>query len=250
MNHEEEHLFDGQKYLEEYFLQLNEEYAGLYSYWCDVISKAPNGPALDIGVGPTLYSTIPLAAKSRIIDVADLVPDAMSEIKGWLDNKSSQFNWKRHIRMILLLEGLDATDEQVKLREHALRQQIRHLLSCDMHKPYPLNDPNASYAIVSAHYCTAAACSDNEQWYKLIKNLTGLINPGGLFLLSVTVGLSRFRDYGEQQRCQAAPIIEEEDIKYAFHNADLNISTLDITVLTSSSIFKSPLSWNLACFLP
>ena len=113
--------FEGLAYLEEYFLDINEEYAGLYSFWCSALTNAPPGPALDIGVGPTLYSTIPLASQTRIIHVADLVSDAMRQIDMWLNRKANHFDWKKHIRLILLTEGANGTDAEVQLREETVK---------------------------------------------------------------------------------------------------------------------------------
>lgn len=247
--------FVGRAYLDEYFHELNEEYAGLYRFWCGALREAPAGPALEVGVGPTLYSTIPLAAVAPEIHLADYTVESLAEIQHWLTREPGHFDWSAHVRQVLLIEGCRGTDAQVAQREQAMRTAITRLGYCDMLDPQPLGPaPHAvlaagGYAIVTAHYCTEAACASYEQWCQAIAHLVRLLAPGGLFLLSVCTDLSRFRAYADQPRRAASPSLSEDRVRAGLQAAGLVPSTLALRYLPAPADLRRPYagSWLAAC---
>jgi hypothetical protein len=234
----ESHAFHPGAYLNEYFHDLNEEYEGLYRFWLSALTCAPAGPALELGVGPALYSAIPLANRSQKIDLADYVPASLEEIDKWRRADADAFDWKSHIRLVLQIEGgtdtSPLTPEAITHREQLMRSSIRDLLLCDLLAHQPLARAEQShrrYSIVTAHYCTEAAASNLDQWRKVMVNISSLIESGGMFLLSVSTGLEQFRVYADQPRAGSAPEIDEPRVRSALEDAGFDLATLRLDYL-------------------
>src|SRR5262245_58991218 len=98
--------FEPRLYLDDYFLDVNEEYDGLYQFWCDAAQAMPEGlRALELGVGPTIYSTIPLSARFSEVHLADFVPESLVEIERWRRREAGCFDWRPHVQRVLQIEG-------------------------------------------------------------------------------------------------------------------------------------------------
>ncbi|MGK5092587.1 guanitoxin biosynthesis pre-guanitoxin forming N-methyltransferase GntF [Deltaproteobacteria bacterium TL4] len=183
------------QYLENFFLELGEEYEGLYRFWCQALLKMhpylPETPyALEIGVGPTLYTTIPLVRYFRNIHLTDYVEDSMAEIRLWLLKDPSAFDWTLCIRLVLQTEGLPVTKEAVEERETLLRQSITLLSGCNLREYWVLGKPqDPQYDLVTAHYCTETAVSTSDEWKQVAQNMIRLVRPGGWLLLSLSTHL-------------------------------------------------------------
>lgn len=155
------HPFQPRRYLTDYFVEIDQEYEALYSFWCGALSDLPRAfatgarglRALDLGAGPTLYSAICLAAVCSEIHLSDYVPDSLREIERWLAREAGCFDWSSHIELVLRTEGQQGSPAEVAAREEAVRRAITRLLSCDVRSPHPLGGPVEPYDIVTAHYC-------------------------------------------------------------------------------------------------
>jgi hypothetical protein len=235
--------FNGRAYLNEYFLELNEEYAGLYEFWYSALTEVPDGPALEIGVGPTLYSTIPLAKNPRTIHLSDYAFESMREIDAWLSGTPGSFDWSPFIRMSLQTEGAVGTEAQIVERANVMKQSVKALLHCDMLSMNPLfgaEEALDSYAVVTAHFCTEAAAASIEEWRESLANICSLIKTGGMFLLSVCTGLTCFREYGDQPQRGGAPDIDQERLEHGLELAGLDPNTLNLSYLPAPPGYARP----------
>ena len=214
--------FDPRSYLEEYFLETGDEYDGLYNFWWRSANfLKPTDTVLEVGVGPTLYSTIPLVPHVARVDLSDYVTQSFEETNRWLGQSKERFDWSEHIQACLRAEGMEGTPEQVLDREKTIRSKIGRRLKCNMLIKDPIEIAER-YNCVTAHYCTEAACSDFSQWQKAIENLASLLLPGGMFLLSVTTNLKRLRRYGDQVARADAPNITQEGVLETLKNLKLD----------------------------
>ena len=231
--------FAPRQYLEEYFLDLNQEYEQLYRFW--VWSSTylnPGAIALEVGVGPTLYSTFPLVKNCREIHLADYVTDSFVETKKWLTDQLDAFDWTPHIDLVLQTEAAIYHDEvsqktTISQRSAATRTAVTQLLKCDMLQAKPLDIVGlpqegalSAYDVVTAHYCTEAASCNNQEWREAIANLLSLVKPGGYFFLSVCTQLQRFRQYADHAPVQSAPDIDAPLVTRTLAELGMDMDTL------------------------
>ena len=233
------HTFESRQYLEEYFLDLNQEYEQLYRFWVwSTTYLKPGAIALEVGVGPTLYSTFPLAKACREIHLADYVTDSFIETRKWLAEQPDAFDWTPHIDLVLQTEAAiyhDAVSQQTTISQRATttRKAIRQLLKCDMRQSNPLHIVGIpqqgaleAYDVVTAHYCTEAATSSDREWREAIANLLTLVKPGGYFFLSVCSNLNRFRQEADQHPVPSAPDIDATLVIRTLADLDMAMATL------------------------
>ena len=216
--------FEPRKYLDDYFVDLNEEYEQLYRFWCLAVkAMSPGLRALELGVGPTLYSTIPLAERFQEIHLADYVEESLVEIRKWLGQEPDSFDWRPHIKLVLEKEGIIATAEEVAKREAKVRQAVTKLTTCDIRSQTPLGKDNEAYDLVSAHYCTEAATTNIQEWNEVIKNICCLIKPGGSLLLSVATELTLYRVYNSEVPAKPSPNITPELVQARLQDVGMNV---------------------------
>ncbi|MEM9484230.1 MAG: guanitoxin biosynthesis pre-guanitoxin forming N-methyltransferase GntF [Cyanobacteria bacterium P01_F01_bin.116] len=231
-------FFEARSYLEEYFLDLNQEYEQLYRFWVKSANRfKPKTVALEVGVGPTLYSTFPLVTSCREVHLADYAYESFMETQKWLNDQTGQFDWMPHIALILqteaALHGFKVPYVTVHQRAAMTRKVVTQLLVCDMRQAHPLQPKGylqagalSAYDVVTAHYCTEAATSNNEEWQAAIANLASLVKPDGFFLLSVCSDLNRFRQYADQKPVQSAPNIDIQIVINTLEAVGMDLSTL------------------------
>jgi uncharacterized protein len=224
--------FDPRRYLEEHFLEIDEEYTGLYQFWCAAVQAMPRGlRALELGVGPTVYSTIPLAERFREVHLADYVEGNLAEIRKWLQNTPDAFDWRPHIARVLRSEGRCTTHRDLAQREARLRQVVSRVTTCDLRTERPLGQELDPYDLVTAHYCTECAATNYRQWRRIIRNICGLIKPGGWLMLSVASRLRLFRRYAESLPWGPAPKVNRPRIEAALKDAGIDAASVQLKLL-------------------
>ena len=225
--------FTASEYLNEYFLSVNDEYYDLYSFWNQTLKQLPPiSTALEVGVGPTLYSSICLAPFCEQIDLADYTESALQEIRKWLDTHDKAFDWSQHIRMVLDVEGGETQgDFSIKNRESLMRKRIKNLYRCDINKNHPIDDLCIQYDLVTAHYCTEAATSSYHEWEQAIHNLLSLVKHGGYFMASVCSNLSRFRQYADRKPLSSAIEISEQTLNNFCASPHINEQSLIVRTI-------------------
>ena len=246
--------FMAKDYLCEYFHEINEENEGLYRFWVDGIQRAGDGLALELGVGPALYGTIPLCKKFKEIYLSDPVVESMDEIKRWVNHSPDRFDWSRHVELVLRTETDSYVDsEVVTSREEVLKKSIKGFSPCDLLNDDSLglkNIPLEGYAIVTAHYCTEAVCSTNEEWAKVIQRISGLLDNKGMLLLSVSTGLRRWKTHSDQPQIISGPVLYRDDVKHILKRAGYDMDTLQMNYLPAPKGYDRPYdgTWLVSAF--
>lgn len=226
--------FDPCQYLDFYFRNIDAEYQALYAFWCATV-KTIDHPllALELGVGPTIYSTIPLAPYFPEIHLADYVEDSLTQINLWLREDSRAFNWVPHIKLVLQTEGKKGTEEEVEGRAQKIRQCVSRVTTCDINLKMPLGEATRAYDLVTAHYCTEVATNNIEEWYQAIENICRMIKPGGYFLFSASLNLQIYRTYNDRNPSKPSLDITAEDVRRGFKKAGFNIQTMKMEHITA-----------------
>jgi len=215
--------FDPRSYLTEYFTEVDSEFDALYRFWCRALGTRARGRrALELGVGPCLYTAIPLARRFREIHLADLLPSNLAEIESWLDRKPGHFDWSDHIARVLFWEGRKSGRREVQARARQLRARIVALRVWDLRQE-ALHADEGEYDLVSAHYCTEAAARSVDEWHEILGRVAGLVRPGGALLLSVAAGLTICRDYDVSASVGAPLSLGAGDADAALARAGLTI---------------------------
>ncbi len=129
------------------------------------------------------------------------------------------------MRYTLECEGVASpTDAQVAAREALTRSKITRLLRVDAHDAAPL--PERYPTVVSA-YCADSATDDRGTWEAFMRNISGLVAPGGVFLTSA---LRRCGFYVVGGKRFPSANVDEDDVRAAlagFGEAEVVARTVD-----------------------
>ena len=194
-------------YLTDYYSELEPDEAETIPFIVDALRDAdPQEPLLFFGVGPTLHHVFAAADRVPEIHLADYLPANLRKIQDWIERRPGAHDWRPFVRYTLESEGLASPSEPMILaREQLTRARITALLEADARDREPL--PRLYGTVVSA-YCADSATDDRATWETYMRNITGLVAPGGLF---VTAALRRSRGYVVGGRTFPSANVDERD---------------------------------------
>jgi hypothetical protein len=177
--------WNADRYLAEYYSRLEHTEQHTLRFLVDALHGAPPvGRALDFGAGPTLHHAMALAACTRELHIADLLPDNLRAILRWLRGAPGAHDWSAHIREVLRLEGRDVpNDAQVAERAALLRRCTTRVLTADARRADPLGNTGGGYGCVTSFFCADSATRDFDEWRRCVRNIAGLLAPGGLLVM-------------------------------------------------------------------
>jgi hypothetical protein len=165
-------------------------------------------PVLFFGVGPTLHHVFAAAEVASELHLGDYLPANLAEVRRWLDRDPDAHDWAPFVRHTLRCEGTaDPTDEEVAAREDLTRKKVTALVEVDARHPRPLQ---RRYRTVVSAYCADSATGDRAAWARYMRHITGLVEPGGLF---VTAALRRCRAYTVGDRSFPSADVDEHDLR-------------------------------------
>ena len=195
-------VFDAREYLRRYFTAPSAEDRFTLTFWVEQIRNLPQGVrVLEYGGGPALYSVLALSGKAASIHFADFVPGALADVRRWLAGEPGAHDWSPYTRTILELEGAPGINGAVAHREARLRQNMTQVTECDARTIAMLDNPRPPYDVVTAHHCLDVAARDTADFRRMVRTLTEMLAPRGLFLLSVTTGTTWYTVDGSVFPC-------------------------------------------------
>lgn len=158
-----------------------------------VRNKHRNPVVLEFGAGPTVVHALAIAPYVSSVHLADYLQSNLDEIRKWLNNQKTAFDWSPFIYRILQLEEQEPTQARIRQRAYLLRKKVKKLLRCDAALAFPLNNGRQQYPLVTMLFCADSATSSIETWRAYMKNILNLVEPSGTILLAALDGCSFYK---------------------------------------------------------
>ncbi|MFD1372069.1 guanitoxin biosynthesis pre-guanitoxin forming N-methyltransferase GntF [Actinoplanes sichuanensis] len=199
------------EYLTDYYRTVEPDEIATIAFLVDAMRHAERDqPILYFGTGPTLHHVFACAETASEIHLGDYLPENLAEIQRWIDRAPDAHDWRPFVRYTLQCEGnTGPTDDDVTAREDLTRAKITTLVRVDARHPQPVN---RNYPTVVSAYCADSATGDRATWELFMRHITGLVQPGGLFL---TAALRRCRGYTVGGKTFPGADIDERDLRAA-----------------------------------
>jgi len=186
--------FDPNAYLDEYYSDLGGENMALLRFLAETWLRLPKGGVLlDFGGGPAIYTLISAAAYVDEIHFADYLETNLDEVRRWLADEPTAFDWDEFIRAALELErGGGCSELDVDRRAREIRGCVTKLFPCDASRTPPIERPHRQYDVLSTSFCAESATSDRAQWRAYMANIVSVLKPGGWLVMSALEGATRY----------------------------------------------------------
>lgn len=220
--------FSPREYLASYYGVLGSEAEGLLRFLFRTFSYVDYGRRiLEFGGGPTIISLIAAAPKASDITFCDYVAENRAVVRRWLDGDEADFDWTPYIVRALQLEGINQpTPQQIQTRASLIRQKVTGVLTCDIYATPPV-ETDGPFDVIITNYCLDAVTADKAEWHDHIRNLRGLLAPGGTFMMS-SLREAQFSYFGETRFPNV--FLQEQDVREALEIAGFAPETIHVTV--------------------
>jgi SAM-dependent methyltransferase len=187
-------------YLEEYYGRVDHENDALLVFLVEASRRIPEDALmLEFGGGPTIYQLVSAAPRVSAIHFAEYLDTNLDEVRRWLTADKEAFDWTAFIDRSLELEGDGASRDAQSERARLLRRKVTMLLHCDATRPDPLgSDGRARYDVVGVHFVPESITSSKAEWRQALENISTLLRPGGLLIMSAVLQARCWRT-GEHQ---------------------------------------------------
>ena len=180
-----------ERYLADYYSSVEPDEVATIAYFVEALREADRDePILFFGVGPTMHHVFAAAEVASEIHLGDYLPANLDEVQRWIDRAPGAHDWRPFVSYTLRCEGIaDPTDAEVTLREDLARKKITELIRVDARQDRPVD---RQYATVISPYCADSATDNHTTWRLLMRNITGLVRPGGLFITAALHGCESY----------------------------------------------------------
>ncbi len=219
-------------YLKQYYAtnHLPQDEVAIFRYLIDFLHASNQifARAIDVGCGPTVHHSIPLAPYVQELHLADYLQSNLDEVQKWLCNDEDAHDWDMYLRNVLEMEGhKDVDSELIEQRKQLVRSVVKSLRKVDLRKDEPLED-NQMYDLVLSFYCADSVTSSKTEWRMLMNHLFNLVAPGGTLIISA---LWQTHHYSINDEHFPSANVHEEDIFSVLMVAQFEPSTIDVQVV-------------------
>lgn len=199
-------------YLRDFYGELQADERHTIRYFVEQMRRAPRGPVLCFGCGPTLHHVFLAVDRMTELCLADYLPRNLEEIRRWKEGDPDAHDWTPFIRYTLFCEtGREPSMAEVDERAARVREAISSLVFADAGLTDPLGlSYRGHFATVLSPYCADSATDDKDTWRLYSSNIATLVRPGGLMLTSA---LRHCRRYKIGPREFPAADISEADLQ-------------------------------------
>ncbi len=206
--------FSPRDYLQEYYAKVGTENQAILDFLHEIYeyifsNDLKAAKHLELGGGPGIYQLISLAKYPVEIHFSEYGEANLIEVKAWLNNHSSQYNWHDFFEYVLKKENC----EEIEQRKALVREKITQVVCGDIKKKAPLGSKiKEKYDIVSSHFVAESITDSREKWQKMLKNLLHPLKKDGYFVLGSITGATKYRV--GQRYFPAVPVSEDEIYNY------------------------------------
>jgi hypothetical protein len=202
----------------------------LLRFYAKVYKDLGGRSLLEFGGGPTIYSLITAAHTASWIHFCDYNDECLSEVKKWLVEDSSAFDWSHFIHYALSCEkesGEELTEEHIQARQRLMRQRMRQISHCDIFADDPLlGSSMGPYGIVAQTFCLDSIIQDKKEWFHLNQKLTNLVAKDGFF---ITVALLQASGWTTQEVSYPAVTLTLADVTCMYSELGFSIIHSEVT---------------------
>jgi SAM-dependent methyltransferase len=133
-------------------------------------------------------------------------------VERWLAGDGSEFDWSPFVVRALEHEGVASpTKADVAQRCAQIRSVVRKVTSCDIYASPPV-EVEGLFDVVVSNDCLDAVTNDKAQWHENIRNVKGLLRPGGLFVIASLLDAT-YSDFGHTRYPNVR--LQETDVREA-----------------------------------
>lgn len=211
-------------YLHEYYGEIGPENAALLSFFIEAYEEFGNDSidVAEIGGGPTIYQLISMAPKARSIIFTDYLNKNLNQVKLWVENKKTAFDWDKYFEYTVKNEKKVATttEAQVNARKNLLRGKLKELKKLDIFNDKDLSRIKGSRDIVSMNFVAESITEDLEGVRGVIERASTLIKPDGRIILT---GLLCAEYWIEKNRRFPAAYVSENHVKQILEELGFNV---------------------------
>jgi hypothetical protein len=187
------------------------------------------GRGLEYGCGPTLHRAIAAARYAFRIDMADWLPDNLTEVRAWVNSTGANDDWNRFTHYILACEGETPDARRIERREEQTRKVIRNLHVSDARWRHPLGpDRQGFYDLLVSGFCLDAVSSDKRVWHRCMCNVLSTLHEGGLLILH---SLYRCKAYKVGERMFPGADLSQDDLVESLAGNGFARSSIDVHVI-------------------
>ncbi len=223
-----------QEYLSDYYRIVEADERATIAFFVDAMRTVEaDQPVLLFGVGPTLHHVFLAADVASEIHLAEYLPANLQAIERWLTAAPDAHDWGPFVGYTLQCEGVTCpTDGQVRDREAVVRSKVTALLGGDARLADPLGGRGSPpYGVVISAYCADSATADMATWETYMRNIAGLVRPGGLF---VTAALRHSTGYVVGGKTFPSASVDEADLRRVLEpDFDWDTGVLEVNDLSA-----------------
>jgi len=179
--------WDPRDYNKEYYSEITLDGRYLMEWVVESVRESPPVPvALEFGCGPTVLHLMPLVPRAGEIHLAEYLPVNRQELQRWVDREPGTHDWRQFTEAFLRMEGnAEPTADEVQAREDELRRRITKIMPGDASLDDPLGpEKRGFYPLVTSLCCADSATSDKATWRLFMRNISSLVKPGGMWVIS------------------------------------------------------------------
>ena len=138
---------------------------------------------LDFGAGPVIAYVISASLYASEIVLSEYLERNRKVLQMWLDRDPNAPNWSPFFEYVVQeLEG--KSKEEAAKREEKLRQVVKAVIPCDIHKDPPVEPAYCGpYDVIVTSFCLENACNSLEEVSGAVSKLAKLLKPEGKLVI-------------------------------------------------------------------
>lgn len=172
--------FGGREYLKDYYSSLYWMEKRILKFLHEFYRTLPNYQSyqlLELGGGPTISHLLSSSGKMETIVFAEFLRVNRAEIKKFLANDVTSFNWQKYLFYAAKLE-------KIKPRQIAerIRAKVTKVIPCDLNKPRPIA-LKQKFDVVSVNFCPESITDSQVKFAGYFKKIASYVKPAGWLVM-------------------------------------------------------------------